>query len=63
MRHYWSKSSTGRDQSLTQELDQGNWSLLTLSLVIEKYVLPTVPTTGAIFKDVTSSRWIKGVEM
>lgn len=38
---------------MTQELDQGNWSLLTLSLVIEKYVLPTVPTTGAIFKDVT----------
>lgn len=35
------------------ELDPGNWKLLTPSLVLEMYFLPTIPIVGAIFKDTT----------
>lgn len=43
------------------ELDPGNWKLLTPSLVLEMYFLPTMPIVGAIFKD-TSLRELAVVE-
>ena len=41
----------GRHHQLTHELDEGNQRLLTFSPVVGMYVLPTVLTVGAIFKD------------
>lgn len=39
---------------MTQDLDPGNQRLLDLSLVLGMYVLPTITTAGAVFKDTAS---------
>lgn len=49
----WRRSSRGWDCQVILELGPGNWKLLTPSLVLEMYFLPTIPIVGAIFKDTT----------
>lgn len=45
--------SRGWDCQVFLELDPGNWKVLTPSLVLEMYFLPTIPIVGTIFKDTT----------
>ena len=45
------RSLRGTDHWFTHKLDPGSWMLLTPSLVLGMYVLPTVPTVGAGFRD------------
>lgn len=36
---------------MTQDLAPGNQRLLDLSLTLRMYILPTITTAGAVFKD------------
>lgn len=49
----WGRYSRGRDCQLTCELDPGNQRLPTHSPGLGMYAFPTVPTVGAVFKDIT----------
>lgn len=44
----WRRSLRGHDCSLTCKLDLGNWTFLTTSPVFGMYILPTIPTPGAV---------------
>ena len=47
----WRRSLRGSDRWLTLQLNIGYWRLLTPCPVLGIYVLPTIPTATAIFKD------------
>lgn len=52
---WYKRSWRGRDHQLTYELDPGNQKVLTLLLILEMDILPSIPTEGTVFKDLEPS--------
>lgn len=52
---WYKRSWRGCGHQVTYELDPGNHKVLTLLLILEMDILPSIPIVGTVFKDLEPS--------